>query len=63
MRSSYSVNLKFLAPVYAGCRLDYEVKLSKRVEHTSHFLLQAKVDGNLVAKGTTVNVARISSFR
>ena len=58
-----SVNLKFLAPVFAGCRLDYEVALTKRLAQTSHFMLKTTVDGKLVAKGTTVNVTRISSFQ
>ena len=57
-----AVNIKFLAPVYAGCRLDYEVILTKILGQTYHFQLQAKVDEKLVAKGTMVSAIRLASF-
>jgi 3-hydroxyacyl-[acyl-carrier-protein] dehydratase len=57
-----SVNIKFIAPIYAGSRLDYEAVLTRRMEQKFHFQLQAKVDGKPVAKGTMVSAIHLSTF-
>lgn len=46
------VNIKFLKPVLAGCRLDYCVTLTHRLENQLRFEVVAKVDNQVVAKGT-----------
>lgn len=45
-------NLKFIAPVLAGCRLDYEVELDRSLGDAHHFRMSASVEGRPVARGT-----------
>jgi 3-hydroxyacyl-[acyl-carrier-protein] dehydratase len=50
------VDVKFLAPVFAGCRLDYVVTLTHVVEPLARFDVEAFVDGEPVARGTMTGV-------
>jgi 3-hydroxyacyl-[acyl-carrier-protein] dehydratase len=46
-----AVDVKFLRPVFAGQRLDYEVVATHLVESVARFEVVASVDGQDVAKG------------
>ena len=46
------VDVKFLAPVFAGCQLDYVVTMTHVVESLARFDVAAEVDGVPVARGT-----------
>lgn len=46
------VDIKFLAPVFAGSQLDYVVTLTHLVEPLARFDVEAQVDGEPVARGT-----------
>ncbi len=46
-----AVDLKFVAPVFPGCRLDYAVELADHLGDRVRFSAQASVDGTTVAKG------------
>lgn len=48
---SASVNLKFLNPVFAGQRLDYEVALVKRMDRLLRMEVEATVAGRTIARG------------
>lgn len=48
---SAHVDVKLLAPVFAGQRIDYSVVLTHVVEQIARFDVEAEVDGKLVAKG------------
>lgn len=47
-----SVDLKFLRPVFPGCRLDYRVKWTTTVGDLMRFSVEATVDAEPVARGT-----------
>lgn len=47
-----AVDIKLLAPVFAGSRLDYRVTLTRVVESMQRFDVEASVQGKAVAKGT-----------
>ncbi len=47
-----AIDIKLLAPVFAGSRIDYRVTLSRVVEHLQRFEVEASVAGKTVAKGT-----------
>lgn len=47
-----AVDMKFLRPVLPGCRLDYEVEVTKDLGARVRFTGVASVDGEPVAKGT-----------
>ena len=47
-----AVDLKFLRPVFAGQRLDYEVTLVKKFEQMLRLRVDASVNGEPVARGT-----------
>jgi len=55
-----SVNLKFLRPVFPGCRLDYTVALTDTVGATVRFAVEASVGPDLVAKGS-LSGARVTT--
>lgn len=46
------VDVKFLAPVYAGCALEYCVTLTHQVGALARFDVVAEVEGTPVARGT-----------
>lgn len=46
-----SVDIKFLKPVFPGCRLDYMVELAEDFGSRVRFLGEATVDGEPVARG------------
>ena len=50
------VDIKFLAPVFAGSQLDYVVTLTHLVEPLARFDVEAQVDGEPVARGTMTGV-------
>jgi 3-hydroxyacyl-[acyl-carrier-protein] dehydratase len=50
------VEIKFLAPVFAGSQLDYVVTLTHMVEPLARFDVEAQVDGEPVARGTMTGV-------
>jgi 3-hydroxyacyl-[acyl-carrier-protein] dehydratase len=50
------VEIKFLAPVFAGSQLDYVVTLTHLVEPLARFDVEAQVDGEPVARGTMTGV-------
>lgn len=50
------VDIKFLAPVFAGVQLDYVVTLTHIVEPLARFDVEAQVDGEPVARGTMTGV-------
>jgi len=47
-----AVDLKFLAPVLPGCRLDYTVELTDQIGDRVRFSTEAFVDGTPVARGS-----------
>jgi 3-hydroxyacyl-[acyl-carrier-protein] dehydratase len=47
-----SVEVRFLQPVFAGCRLDYRSTLLGEIGDLMRFDVEATVDGAVVAKGT-----------
>jgi 3-hydroxyacyl-[acyl-carrier-protein] dehydratase len=47
-----SVEMRFLQPVFAGCRLDYRSTLLGEIGDLMRFDVEATVDGAVVAKGT-----------
>ncbi len=47
-----SARVKFVRPIFPGSRLDYAVALTRRVDHTAHFTLDATVEGEPVVRGT-----------
>lgn len=46
------VDVKFVAPVFAGCELDYIVTMTHVLEPLARFDVEAQVDGATVARGT-----------
>jgi len=48
-RSTVSLHVKLLAPVFAGCVIEYQVRQKKLDAH--HWSVQAEVNGKRVAKG------------
>lgn len=54
-----SVELKYLAPVFPGDRLDYDVRLVLEVEDLLRFEVEASVDGRAVARGAMTAIDRI----
>jgi 3-hydroxyacyl-[acyl-carrier-protein] dehydratase len=50
------VDVKFLAPVFAGSQLDYVVTLTHVVEPLARFDVEAQVEGEPVARGTMTGV-------
>lgn len=46
------IDVKFLAPVFGGCRLDYVVAMTHVVAPLARFDVEAFVDGAPVARGT-----------
>jgi 3-hydroxyacyl-[acyl-carrier-protein] dehydratase len=51
MGMSAAVDVKLLAPVFAGQRLDYQVTQTHLVEGMIRFEVRAEVEGRLAAKG------------
>ena len=51
-----SVDMKFLRPVFPGCRLEYEVELTEDFGDSARFAGEAVVDGQVVARGTLTAV-------
>lgn len=49
---SSAVDIKFVEPVFAGCRLDYEVSLVREFGGHVRYDVLAEVDDSIVAKGT-----------
>jgi 3-hydroxyacyl-[acyl-carrier-protein] dehydratase len=49
---SSAVEVKLLKPVFAGCRLDYEVRLLREIDHHVRFEVTAAVERVPVARGT-----------
>lgn len=47
-----AVDLKFLKPVFPGCRMDYAVELTDDLGSLVRFSAEATVDGEPVARGT-----------
>ena len=54
-----SVELKYLAPVFPGDRLDYDVRIVLEVEDLLRFEVEASVDGRAVARGAMTAIDRI----
>jgi 3-hydroxymyristoyl/3-hydroxydecanoyl-(acyl carrier protein) dehydratase len=49
--------VKFVRPIFPGCRLDYRVSLRKRIDHTALFELEASVDREPVVRGSFTTAA------
>ncbi|MCB9693884.1 MAG: hypothetical protein H6736_18900 [Alphaproteobacteria bacterium] len=47
-----SAKAKFARPVFPGSRLDYVVRLGRRMDHLAHFDLEASVGRELVVHGS-----------
>ena len=47
-----SVEMKFVQPVFAGCRLDYRAEWTDDLGDLMRFSVEASVEGRTVAKGT-----------
>lgn len=47
-----ATSLKFIRPVRPGCRLDYQVALTRQLGEAAHFSLSASVDGVPVTRGS-----------
>ena len=47
-----AVNMKFLRPVFPGCRLDYAVEIIEDLGSSVRFSSEATEDGDPVARGT-----------
>lgn len=47
-----AASLKFVRPVFAGCRLDYRVARTSRLDEASSFRVEARVEGEVVVRGT-----------
>jgi 3-hydroxyacyl-[acyl-carrier-protein] dehydratase len=56
---SSSVDVKLLAPVFAGCRLTYEVRLTSRLENHMRFDVSASVEDRVVARGSMTAVTGV----
>jgi 3-hydroxyacyl-[acyl-carrier-protein] dehydratase len=56
---SSSVDVKLLAPVFAGCRLTYEVRLTNRLENHLRFEVAASVEERIVARGSMTAVTGV----
>jgi len=54
-----AVNVKLLAPVFAGQRLDYQVTLTHVVDGSHRWEVEANVDGQLAAKGTLTSTSNL----
>jgi 3-hydroxyacyl-[acyl-carrier-protein] dehydratase len=52
-----SVDVKLVAPVFAGCRIEYRVRLVHRLEDHLRFEVSAAVEGRIVARGAMTAVA------
>lgn len=50
-----AIDVKLLAPVFAGQRLDYQVTLTRVIDRLIRFEAEALVDGKLVAKGVVTS--------
>lgn len=50
-----SIDVKLLAPVFAGSRLDYRVTFTREVEQLQRYEVEASVNGRTVAKGVVTN--------
>lgn len=50
-----SIDVKLVAPVFAGNRLDYRVTFTREVEQLQRYEVEAAVDGRTVAKGIVTN--------
>jgi 3-hydroxyacyl-[acyl-carrier-protein] dehydratase len=48
---SAAVELKFLRPVFAACRLDYRARLVREIDQHVRFEVEAEVAGTPVARG------------
>lgn len=55
---SAAVDLKFLAPVFAGCRLDFRSTVVFRHEQLLRYEVEASVDGKVVVAGTITSSYR-----
>lgn len=47
-----TANIRYVKPVFAGQRLDYDVTVTHEIDNQMRYSTQAFVDGELVAKGT-----------
>jgi 3-hydroxyacyl-[acyl-carrier-protein] dehydratase len=59
MGMSAAVDVKLLAPVFAGQRLDYSVVQTHLVEGMLRFEVRAEVEGRLVAKGVMTSTSGV----
>ncbi len=50
-----AIDIKLLAPVFAGQRIDYRVTLTRVVESLQRYDVEASVAGRTVAKGAVTN--------
>lgn len=50
-----AIDIKLLAPVFAGQRLDYRARFSREVDQLQRYEVEASVDGKTVAKGVVTN--------
>ena len=50
-----AIDVKLLAPVFAGQRLDYRVTLTRVLEELQRFEVEASVEGRTVAKGVVTS--------
>lgn len=58
-----SVDIKYLAPVFPGDRLEYDVRLVLEFEDQLRFEVAASVDGRSVARGIMTAIDRIVPAR
>lgn len=53
-----AVDMKFVRPVFPGCRIDYAVELTNHLDSSLRFAAEATVDGDTVARGTITGAVR-----
>lgn len=56
------VDVKLLAPVFAGCRLDYRVELTTESAPFVKCAVEASVAGTLVARGTLTSTSAVPAL-
>ena len=61
MGMSVLVNVKLLAPVFAGQRLDYRVRRTHSAGELLRHEVEAEVDGRMVAKGSMDSLIKVGA--
>jgi len=56
------VDVRLVAPVFAGSRLDYEVSITAELDALVHCEVEARVDGQTVARGRLISQRRAGTL-